>query len=353
MAEDLGDKTEEPTGKRLSDAQSDGKFARSPDLASAIDLIGALIAIATLGAGLTKAFRDILVRTLDSQEATIEFDHVEPLMTFVALRGAMALAPFLLIAFAFAAVSQYLQVGFHLSTKPLIPKLDRLNPITGFANLFSKRNLVKSAINSVKLVVVLAVGWAFLVGAVFKLAHLPMIGPFQGIWAILDLGKDLALWLLAVLLTIGLTDYIYQRWQHNQDLRMTKSDVKDERRAMEGDPQIKSRRLAMFRKIALQRINSAVPKADVIVTNPTHYSIAIKYDPAIMRAPKVVAKGADELAFRIREIASTNDVPIVERPPLARALYAAVEVNQEISAEYYQAVAEVLAYVYRLEKIAA
>src|SRR6185295_83915 len=128
MAEDLGDKTEDPTGKRLTDAQTEGKFARSPDLASAIELIGVLIAVATLGAGLTKEFRDILVRTLDSKETAIQFDHVEPLITFAALRGSMALAPFLLVACAVAALSQYLQVGFHLSTEPLIPKLERLNP---------------------------------------------------------------------------------------------------------------------------------------------------------------------------------------------------------------------------------
>ncbi len=159
--------------------------------------------------------------------------------------------------------------------------------------------------------------------------------------------------LLALLLTIGLIDFFYQKWQHGQDLKMTKHEVKDERRSMEGDPKLKSKRFQMAREIALQRINSAVPKADVIITNPTHYSVAIRYDAATMKAPKVVAKGVDYLAMRIREVGRTHSIPIVERPPLARGLYASVEVGQEVSPEFYQAIAEILAFVYRLETQAA
>jgi flagellar biosynthetic protein FlhB len=152
------------------------------------------------------------------------------------------------------------------------------------------------------------------------------------------------------MLIIGVADYMYQRWQYTQDLKMTRHEVTDERKSMEGDPEIKARRFRMARQMALQRVNQAVPKADVIVTNPTHFSVALRYDAETMAAPRVVAKGVDFLAMRIRQIAMTHGVPIVERPPLARALYYGVEVGRDVPAEHYQAVAELLAYVYRLDE---
>jgi flagellar biosynthetic protein FlhB len=159
---------------------------------------------------------------------------------------------------------------------------------------------------------------------------------------------DLALRVLAILLTLGVLDFMYQRWKHNRDLRMTKQQIKEEMKQSEGDPEVKRRRVRMQRQIAMQRISSAVPKADVIVTNPEHISIAIQYDSGSMNAPRVVAKGADYLALRIRHIAMQHGIPIVERKPLARALYKEVAVNQEVPPAFYKAVAEILAYVYRV-----
>jgi flagellar biosynthetic protein FlhB len=158
----------------------------------------------------------------------------------------------------------------------------------------------------------------------------------------------LALRILAVLLVLALIDFSYQRWKHSEDMKMTKQQVKDEMKQTEGDPEVKRRRMRMQQQIAMQRISSAVPQADVIVTNPEHISIAIQYDADRMHAPKVVAKGADFIAIRIRQIATRHGVPIVERKPLARALYRDVGVGQEIPPDFYSAVAEVLAYVYRL-----
>jgi flagellar biosynthesis protein FlhB len=186
-----------------------------------------------------------------------------------------------------------------------------------------------------------------------KVAALPVLDLMGGVAMIGDLLLSLVIRLLALLFVLGMADYLFQRWQHQQELRMTKQEVTDERRSMDGDPQIKGRRMRMMRQIAMQQINRTVPQADVIVTNPTHYSVAIQYDQKTMAAPRVVAKGVDHMAMRIRQVAMSNRIPIVERPPLARALYAEVEVGQEISEELYQAVAEVLAYVYRLEKEAA
>ena len=163
----------------------------------------------------------------------------------------------------------------------------------------------------------------------------------------------LALILAVVLLVLALLDYLFQKWQHSRDLRMTKQEVREEMKRMDGDPMVKQRRARVARQLALQRVGQAVPQADVVVTNPTHFAVALKYDSATMTAPKVVAKGADFMALRIRQLAMTHGVPLIERKPLARALYANVEVGQEVPQEHYTAVAELLAYVYRVGEKAA
>jgi flagellar biosynthetic protein FlhB len=186
-----------------------------------------------------------------------------------------------------------------------------------------------------------------------EIVVMPYLSPMQSLgkggWLILDL----SLRLLAVLIVLGLLDFFYQRWKHNQDMKMTKQQVKDELKQSEGDPDVKRRRVRMQQQVAMQRISAAVPKADVVVTNPEHVSVAIKYDAATMSAPKVIAKGADLLALKIRQIALRHGIPIVERKALARALYRQVAVNQEIPPSFYKAVAEILAYVYRLNPRAA
>jgi flagellar biosynthetic protein FlhB len=207
---------------------------------------------------------------------------------------------------------------------------------------------VKSAIDPVKVVIVVTVTAFTMMQYGEEIIVLPYLAPMQALGRAGWMMFDLALRVAAVLLTLGIIDYFYQRWKHNRDLRMTRQQVKDEMRQAEGDPEVKRRRLRIQQQIALQRISTAVPKADVIVTNPEHISIAIQYDPARMNAPKVLAKGADFLAMRIRQIAMQHGIPIVERKPLARALYKHVAVNQEVPPEYYKAVAEILAYVYRL-----
>lgn len=353
MAEDLGDKTEEPTAKRLSDARLRGQVAKSADLSAAIDLIGAAGLLVLLGGVAVKGFIAIMRQTLDEQGLGATGDTLEPLLRFCAIEAAKAAAPLLGVMVLVGLVSQLVQVGFLFSTEKLTPKFERLNPFKGFANLFGKRNLAKTVVNTGKLILVLVVGWRFLSTAFEKVTYLPVLDAMAGVWLIARLAGELTAWLLAILLAIGLLDFTYQKWQHRQDLRMTKSDVKEERRSMDGDPHVKGRRLSMARKLAMQRINSAVPRADVVVTNPTHFAVAIEYDSERMRAPKVVAKGADYLAMRIREVAIMHGVPIVERPPLARALFEGVDVGMEITPEYYQAVAEILAFVYKLDKQAA
>jgi flagellar biosynthetic protein FlhB len=355
MAEELGERTELPTGRRLSEARSQGQVAKSQDLASAIDLIGALVLIATCGGGAVASMGVLLRRVLQNEVPGNPLDpgSVRPLLIWAGGRLAWILVPALIAMFIIACLSHIVQVGWLYTTKPIQPDVTRLNPFAGIRKLFNTRNLVKSGVNTVKLAVAGSIAYRVFRGQLPEMAALPALGMVQGLYKMATMGLHLAMWLLALFLVIGVADYLFQRWQHTKDLKMTRQEVKEERRSSEGDPEVKARRFRMAREIALQRIQQAVPKADVVVTNPTHFSVALQYDSQTMHAPRVVAKGADFLAFRIRHVAIAGGVPIVERPPLARGLYWGVEVGQEISPEFYEAVAEVLAYVYRLKGRAA
>lgn len=353
MAEDLGEKTELPTARKMSDARERGQVAKSQDLAAAIDLIGAVALLVFFGASITAAIRTLMLRVFEAPADLTSVATIGALLRSSMYDMAVAMAPSLGLIVVVGLVAQLMQVGMVFSVEALQPKLSRLNPISGLGRLFDRKNMVKSAVSLLKLVFVVAVATLYLRGCVDRVALLPLLGVTAGMATIGRLALELAAWLLAVLLILGVVDWLFQRWQHTQDLKMTKDEVKDERRSMEGDPAVKSRRYKLMREIALQRINQSVPKADVIVTNPTHVSVAIQYDAATMKAPRVVAKGVDHMAMRIRQVAMVHRVPIVERPPLARALFSSAEVGQEIAPEFFQAIAEVLAYVYRLEREAA
>ncbi len=352
MPEDMGERTELPTGRRLSEARSRGQIAKSADLSSAIDLAGGTILIALMGAAAVAILAHLMRRVLENQieGSPLHIENIRPLVIYSAFEAGKIILPALLVIMAIGVLSNFIQVGSLVTFEPLKPNLSRLNPLAGIGRLFATRNTVRTGAGLAKLALVGIVSGVLIARRFPHLTALPNLELLEGVAFILKLALDLAIWIIAILLILGIVDYLYQRWQHTRDLRMTKQEIKDERRSMDGDPEIKGKRMKLAREIAYQRIRQDVPKADVIVTNPTHFSVALRYDQATMRAPRVVAKGADELAFRIREIAIANGVPIVERPPLARALYWGVDVGREIEPEYYEAVAEVLAYVYRLER---
>lgn len=364
MAEDMGERSEQPTGKRLSDARGNGQVPKSPLLSAAIDLIGAVIIIAVFGGWFVRSLSELMRQGLDgraSMSATapqtglggpagLNWDSTEPLLLESARHAMFIAVPVLLLMFVVAFLAQFLQVGWLFTLKPLQPKLSRLNPVSGVKRLFSKRTLVKTLVNLLKLAAMVFIAHTVVRINEPAIVSMPMLDPGPAMVLAGRIMLEMCLWMLAFMLVLALIDYTYQRWQHKQDLRMTKQEVKDEFRSMEGDPQIKGRRLRMARQIAMQRMQAAVPQADVVVTNPTHFAVALKYDGDKMGAPVVVAKGADLLAMRIRQIATMHGVPIVEKPPLARALYHEAPVGRQISPEFYQAVAEVLAYVYRLSQ---
>lgn len=351
MAEDLGEKTEMPSARRLREARGRGQIAKSQDLGSAIDLAGGFIALMVLGGSIVAGLSGLLRYLLDDRTSGVATD-------MAALDGALRLSgvrlvtiagPFLLVMCVVSFFGQFVQVGWLFTLQPLQPKLDRLNPMSGLSRLFSRRNAVKTLAGVLKMSISGTIGVLIVCSHTAEIASLSRLGAAAAFMLMGRIVADLCIWMLAVMLVLGIVDYVFQRWQHTRDLKMTKQEVKDELRSMEGDVETKGRRLRMARQIALQRIKQAVPKADVVVTNPTHFAVALQYDAQSMAAPRVVAKGADFMAFRIREIAVASGIPIVEKPPLARALYAGVDVGRAISPEFYEAVAEVLAYVYRLE----
>lgn len=355
MADDIGDKTEKPTGKRKHDARMRGNVAKSKDLSSAVMLLCGLIIFRVLGMSMFREMGLMLQRLLLPDTVGNQFavsGLVGQIVSTVVSAARVSALPLGLI-FVAAIAASYIQVGWLITFKPIQPDFSRLNPVKGFSNIFGKKGAAKSLADAGKFFVVTLVVVLVVISDVRYVVVLPQMDAKQAFVQAAIRLYDLALKVAIALLILGILDYIYQKWQHNQDLRMTKTEVKEERKTAEGDPKIKRKRMQMAQQIYMQRLGIDVPKADVIVTNPTHFAVALQYDSSTMTAPKVVAKGADLMAMRIRQIAVAHSVPIVERPPLARALYRNVEVGQEIPPAHYQAVAEVLAYVYRLEGRAA
>ena len=258
--------------------------------------------------------------------------------------------PIMLIAMVTGVVLSYLQVGVLFTTKTLQPKLDKINPINGFKRLFSIRSLVEMVKSILKATVLLYITGSYLVTRQTDILKVFDMNVYQITALLWDIVFNLMLRAVILLLVLAVLDYAYKRWQNEKDMMMSKQEVKDEYKMTEGDPQLKGKIKQKQREISMGRMMQEVPKADVIITNPSHFAIAVKYDPDEADAPRVIAKGKDLIAKNIKKIADENEIPIVENKPLARALYAEVEIGDFIPEELYHAVAEVLAYVYKLKK---
>ncbi len=349
--DDTGEKTEQPTARRRQEAREEGRVAHSQDLTAALSLLAAVLLIKALGPGMFEAMLD-LTRALGERPA-VNADELLPWIRQVGLATAQMTIPFMALLVVVTVAVIAAQSGVLLTWKKLALKPERLNPVSGFKRLFSGESVVRLILGLLKTGVVAGIAYVTIVGrieTVLSTGGLHAGGLFS---LSTDLLFDLALRMGLALLILGLVDYLYQRWKHEKKLRMTKQEVRDELKKMEGDPLIKQRRRRMQSQLALQRVNAEVPRSDVVVTNPTHYAVALRYDEAAMTAPRVVAKGKDFLAHRIRELAQQHGVPVVQRPPLARALYSGVEVGGEVPPEFYRAVAELLAYVYQISGRAA
>ncbi|HEX3011067.1 MAG TPA: flagellar biosynthesis protein FlhB [Syntrophomonadaceae bacterium] len=347
-----GEKTEAATPRRREEARKKGQVFKSVDLNSAVILLvgmAAIFASFSYMTGQLKAFTALYL--LD--RTTGDFDNQYACMVLgetILLTGKMLL-PILGSTFMAALLITYFQVGFVFSGEALVPKLERLNPIEGFKRIFSRRALVELIKSLLKVIVT-----GFIVYSVIRKnfyifpSFMDMdLGPAFS--AVGNMILEMAIKVGIVYIVIGIVDYLYQWYEYEKSLKMSKYDVKQEYKQIEGDPQVKSRQRQIQREVAMRRMMSEVPKADVVITNPTHFAVALKYDSASMKAPQVVAKGQDFIAQKIREVAREHQVTIIENPPLARLLYKSVEIGDVIPEDLYQAVAEVLAFVYKQKKV--
>ena len=344
-----GEKTEEPTPKKLQDARNEGQVPFSMELNTAVLLLVGFCLLAVFGtwfcqaAAVTIRFSIMEALTWELQDTTLRamIMHLIPLgLWAAAFIGAMATTG-LVVCIA--------QVGFSLSGKALIPKIQRISPITGFGRLFGLRGLMRFLTNVLKLIILTGIAWMVLSSDIPRLAY--VTGDLGArlaneSWWIFLIGLKLAL----TLGIVGAIDILYQRFQHHRDLMMTKQEVKEEFKQSEGDPLIKSKIRQIQRQMAQRRMMQEVPKADVVITNPTHVAVALKYDAQKMAAPIVIAKGYDEVAQKIKKLAAEHNIPMVENVPLARALAKEIAVGKPVPGKLYQAVAEVLSYVYKLKK---
>lgn len=352
MADDsAGEKILPASARKKSRLREEGTVPRSSDLNAAWSLAVALLALYFAGPAM---FADLVEMTrfyLGSLSFLAAEDWTAPGLTVTVLQHlAAALIPFMIVMLAAAVFINFLQVGPLYAPKAVQPKWSRIDPIAGLKRVFGVRSLIELVKSVLKLGLIGSVAWMTLSSRWEGLIVLMELTPWGATLAITEL--VFAVWwrVAALMLFLALIDLGYQRWQFERDQRMTRREAADEAKEMEGDPRVKQRIRQIQRQIATQRMLAAVPEADVIVTNPIRYAVALRYDDAGMEAPVVIAKGARILAKRIRDIAQEHDVPIVQRPPLARALYQSVDVGRSIPENLFRAVAEVLAYVYQIDK---
>ncbi|MDG5815861.1 flagellar biosynthesis protein FlhB [Chitinispirillales bacterium ANBcel5] len=355
MAEDTTEeKSEAPSEKRRQDSREKGTVAKSTEVNSVMVLLTALFMMRLTGpwlidelvAGINEFFafgNDISM----SVELCVQ---VLRSMIFLALRTILPIVGSILVI---GVIANIIQIGFLFTLQPLTPKLEKISPLSGAKRLFSMRSLVELMKNLFKLIIIGTVAYLTIRGEYDRMLVLSDASVLV-IWNfILEVAFKMILRVALVLILIAVLDYGYQRFEHEKKLKMTHQEVKEERKQMEGDPQIKSRVRALQREMARRRMMQEVPKATVVITNPTHIAIALRYEPSESEAPIVIAKGKKHSAEKIKQLANEHNVPIVEDKPLARAMYDKIEVGFEIPMEFFTAVAEIMAYVFKLKNKSA
>ncbi|GLC32363.1 fused FliR family export protein/FlhB family type III secretion system protein [Clostridium omnivorum] len=345
------DKTEEATPKKKSEARKKGQVARSKEVNLALTLLATTLILITLGGYVGNSFKATIITFLSNYlNIDLNYNTLRNI-TFIAMwRVFLVFLPVALPIMIMGILANYIQVGFMFIGEPLKPQLSKLNPLKGLKRMFSMRTLVETIKNIIIVILLCYVGYSFVRD---NFSYILTIGNLKVGEIPVSFGKiviNIFFKVTLIMIIIALIDYIYQRYTYNKELKMTKQEVKEEFKQQEGDPQIKSKIKQRQREMASRRMMQAVPSATVVVTNPTHIAIALKYDEGKSEAPILVAKGADAVAIRIKEIAKENDVPIIENRPLARLIYEKVELDSEIPNDMYQAVAEILALVYKMKK---
>ncbi|HEY8313132.1 MAG TPA: flagellar biosynthesis protein FlhB [Candidatus Baltobacteraceae bacterium] len=346
------EQTEKATPKRREEARKRGQVAKSPDLAgSAVFLAGVFV----LHAGLMQALGGIGTTMQGVLERLHEREDLTISSTWALFAHAFGGAALLLItlfgaALAMGLLANYLQVGMLFTLKPITPSFNKINPLTGFQRLFSKQVAVNLAKQLAKLGAVFIIIYTSIAGNLEMFYRFADLSPHELIAYVNDIVYGIGWKFGLLLVVVALADFAYEKWNMEQSLKMSKQEVRDEYRQSEGNPEAKAAFKRRQREFARRRMMSAVPKATVVVTNPTHFAVALQWDELQMDAPVVVAKGADLMAKRIRVIAEEHGVPIMENPPLARTLYAKVDLEQAIPPNMYAAVAQVIAFVFKLKR---
>lgn len=350
---DGGEKTEEATSKKLTDARDKGQVAKSQELISAVALFALFVVlkifVGYLGEGFIEVFQFTYTNIDQYLKGEFNIAQVSALMLNNILEIIKIAAPVFIASFVTALAVNIVQVKWKITTEPLKPTFSKLNPISGMKRLISKDKIVELLKSILKIAAITYVVYNTLEDKWRLLIQLYDITLYQAISLIGNMVISLGMNISALFLVIGFADYIYQKRKFKVDMRMTKQEIKDEYKQTEGDPKIKGKIRSKMQEASRRRMMQRIPEADVIITNPTHFAAAIKYDKEVSDAPILIAKGADHLAQKIKEIARENRVEIVENKPLARMLYYNVEVEDEVPPELYQMTAEVLAYVYSLK----
>ena len=351
-----GEKTEEPTAKKLSDARNEGQVAKGKDLTSAVMLLVLFMVlrftVGNMGEGFIECFNKNYTQIGDlftSTHGEYNMQYTIALIQSAALDMLKLLIPFFGIGFIIAIVIELAQVKWKPTSKPLQPKLSKFNPINGIKRMFSVRTLVSLIKQVVILVVIFIVVYNKLksrMSDIYMLYDIPLI---SAIMLLGDIIFDIGTVICVIYTIIGIADYVFEKRKFRKDMMMTKQEVKDEWKNTEGNPEVKNKIRQKMSEASRRRMMQAVSEADVVITNPTHFAVALKYEQNKGKAPVVIAKGEDYLAAKIKEAARENNIEIVENKPLARMLYYNVELDEEIPPELYQAVAEVLAFVYNIK----
>lgn len=348
---DSGDKTEKPTPKKLEDARKKGQVARSKEFSSALTLLGATLVIALLSSFTIDTGKDIFRYFLGSNlnYSLSEGSLIKLIIKALVYIFSMVI-PFAITVMVFGIMGSIIQVGFLHTGEPLKPQFSKINPVSGFKRMFSIRSVADLIKNLAIVSVIGYIGYSYIKNNYYAIIN---IGNYKFVAILLELinlTKGIFVRVTAAMVIIGAVDFIFQKFQHNKDLKMTKQEIKEEYKQQEGDPQIKGKRRQKQREMSMRRMMQAVPNATVVITNPTHIAVALKYEENSGRAPILVAKGSENIALKIKELALENKVPIIENKPLARLIYKEVELDREIPVDMYKAVAEILVLILKLKK---
>lgn len=348
-----GEKTEKATPKKRKDAREKGQVVQTKEIGSAISLLLVFLSIQIfikfIFEELYKMYNSI-INYISTPQIELYQDSFNDIFSQSILSLLKLSLPFLFIALITGLVVNYAQVGFLFTMETLKFKLNKLNPLKGMKRLFSLKSVVEMLKSVLKAVGILFLCYNYIEGQKEVLVSVLEMNVISSVLVMWDIVFAIVMRCSIFLLVISIFDFVYKKWENEKNLKMSKQEIKDEYKQIEGDPFIKGKIKEKQRQMAMSRMMQEVPNADVVITNPTHYAVCLKYDENVSEAPKVVAKGKDLIAVNIKAIANDNDVPIIENPPLARSLYSGVDIGDEIPPELYEAVADVLAYIYKIQK---